>query len=68
MYNQSNVFLIKLTLIIRYLQPILAITTAAVSCSPSTYVLGADGIGILVDGQAGPCMGRCISGACVILF
>ena len=30
------------------------LTKAAVSCSPDGYRLGAGGIGVLVDGQAGP--------------
>ena len=38
---------------------------AAVSCSPSTYVLGANRIRDLVDGQAGLCMGRCMGRAWV---
>ena len=33
---------------------------AAVSCSPIRYRLGAGGIGVGVDGQAGPCMGGCM--------
>ena len=39
------------------------------TCSPVAYVLGADGIGVWDDGQAGPCMdrwmGQCMGGAWV---
>ena len=35
---------------------------AAVSCSAGGPRLGGVGIGVLVDGQAGLCMGRCMGG------
>ena len=40
-------------------------STAAVSCSAITVRLGGVGSGVLVDGQAGKCMGRFMGGAWV---
>ena len=44
---------------------LLSFTAAAVWCSPVPYRLGAGQIWVLVDGQAGPCMGgalhRCMA-------
>ena len=38
---------------------------AAVSCIPDGCMLGWVGLGFGLDGQAGPCMGRCMGGAWV---
>ena len=45
----------------------LFVRLAAVSCSPVTPRLGADENGVGFDGQAGPCMGRCM-GAWVVMW
>ena len=41
---------------------------AAVSCSPVLYRLGAGGIWVWDDGQAGPCMGRCVGAYPCLVF
>ena len=55
-------FTSQLTVLINYLCAL--DTTAAVSCSSGVPLVRWGGIGVLVDGQAGPCMGWC-RGQCI---
>ena len=61
-FNFKSTYVLSLLL---YLCNFVGLTLAAVSCSAVGYRFSWDGIWVLVDGQAGPCMGGAWCGAWV---